>query len=759
VDCDFLGGGWSVSAREYYHQRNEFDIAPRFAKNGVSQFSLTTSTNSLIVITGGVINAIQDRANSKLLSYSASEVAPKQMGAIFVEPPMAEQSENLFVANEAAVGGQSRLLAVNQLYSSGSLLLIMGKREAGKTILLHELAVNRLRDFGCDVRLGLVVDLSTIPRLTESAILDRAAEFLGNEMRRREIVKLLEAGEVLLCLDNLHLHKTAQVELVRAVVAKFKKSRFVVSANEETVDDLSIEAIPSLGIPVRRVYIHSFRRKQTKELVRKWFGDTDAASAKKLEIVTQLFERLNVPRTPFIISVLLWVIEQKPSSVLINQAAAIEVLIEGLLEKFKESKARVEFDSNVQQHFLEELSAHLDAQSVEWMTSFHFDEFVIFYFKKKGLQVSTRGFAEELIRKGLVYESGDRVAFKFDCFRAYFLARRFAKDSDLWRKALSKENVHRYVAELDLFTGLHRDRADVLEAAATVCSTLFLSADCDVELTNIQDLGKDAFPLDDERIVSLQNEVLTDGTRIHEDYLSRTDIPTKVSMDHNEGRKRRSILSSSPQIRFMESLRVLSIVLRNSELVDDVELKRKCFGSALKYWAQAMLSGLMAARIENLRLEIESMPQELQAIGAEKISFLMRTIFPTVIQTMLSETLTTPKLQLFVSERVEDSVVVIRMFAIFLALDNRHSGSLKMVRGFLKDNRKNTMVAQSVFFKLLSIYMHRAAERLNVVELRECLADAFSALRGAGLKENSVLKAQFLQSLDKKMTSDTSIGG
>lgn len=759
VDYDFSEGAWKVTAREYYSQRNKFDIAPRFAKDGVVQFCVgAVGHPGNIIISSNVINAVQSRANCKLLSYSASEIAPKQVGAIFVEPPLAEQSESIYVANENAGAEKTKPLGINEISVEGKLTLIMGKRESGKTILLHEIAANRYQKIKFTARLGLVVDLSTLPRFTESAILDSAAEFLGNEMPRREIVRLLEAGQVVFCLDNLHLHNFVQVELVRKFVLKFASTRFLVTSHEETVDNLTIEAIPNFGVAVKRVYIHSFRRKQTKELVRKWFGDSEAVSGQKLEIVSRLFAKLNVPRTPFLISVLLWVIEQRPNALLVNQASAIEVLIEGLLEKFKESKARAEFDSTIQQHFLEDLSAHLDFESVEWITSFQFDEFIVGYFKKKGLQVSTRGFAEELIRKGLVYESGDRVAFKFDCFRSYFLARRFANDSQLWKNAISMGRVHRYVTELDLFTGLHRDRKDVLEAVIGTCDELFRKSGFDVDLAIIEELGRGKLPLNDEKIASLETDILSSDKKIQEKFLTDSDVPSSVSINHDEGRKRRLMAPSSFQTRFMESLRALSIILRNSELVDDVGLKRKAFGLTLDYWAKVMVSGLVATKKENLISEMERLPEEVQEIGAEKLSLLMSLIIPSTIQSMLSESLATPKLQLFFSERVNDKVIVIRMFAIFLSLDNGAADSLRVVGEFLKEQRKNSTVVQCIFFKLLGLYMQKSSTGAASTSLRECLADAFSVFRGAGMKANSVEKAQFLQGLDRKVISSLGDG-
>lgn len=130
--------------------------------------------------------------------------------------------------------------------------------------------------------------------------------------------------------------------------------------------------------------------------------------------------RLNIPNTPFLVSILLWVIEQQPNSKIINQASAIETLVVGLLEKFTESKARSNYDSNIQSHFLSELATEMDRAQFEWIDSNEFESFVNNYFVKRGLTAPSRGFTDELLRKGLLYENNNRITFKFDCFRAFF---------------------------------------------------------------------------------------------------------------------------------------------------------------------------------------------------------------------------------------------------------------------------------------------------------------------------------------------------
>lgn len=412
-----------VEAREYYSQRNEFDVSPRFAPSGVSDFSLTKKKNtSKITISSAAITAALERANSKLLSFSASEIAPKHISSIFVEPPLAKISEKHLSASEGIDDNPQKdeFVDLQSLSREEIDILFIGKRESGKSTLLHHIAVNKFMEFHSNARLGLLVDISSLSKFTIPAILSQAIDFVGNEITKKEIIELLRNGEALVIFDSINMHSKEHRKLIEDFKNEYPAPRYIFATNEEVQDDLTIKKIPPLTENTTSIYLHSFKSKQTKELVRKWFGEHDPGAEEKLGLIRKLLLRLNIPNTPFLVSILLWVIEQQPNSKIINQASAIETLVVGLLEKFTESKARSNYDSNIQSHFLSELATEMDRAQFEWIDSNEFESFVNNYFVKRGLTAPSRGFTDELLRKGLLYENNNRITFKFDCFRAFF---------------------------------------------------------------------------------------------------------------------------------------------------------------------------------------------------------------------------------------------------------------------------------------------------------------------------------------------------
>lgn len=749
LDLDVDLRRWTVSAREFYFQRGLFDVATRFAQNGTYEFSFDCNAlASKVLIPGEVLKAINERANALLLSHSSSEVAPKALGALFVEPPLSFISEKELLAKSNDDRSlKDQMTSLTALARKTEAIFFLGKKEIGKSLLIHQVAVNQFQAFHSTARVGVVIDIQAVSRLTEASLLEQAVEFCGGEIPRRDLIKLLQSGEAVICFDNVKIHDPKIVALVTQFCSRFPGNRYVLAGSEEVLDGVTGNVLPDFGFPILRVFVHSFREKHTKELVKRWFGSEDLVLNRRVSTINGLLARLRVPRTPFLVSVLSWVLEQRPNAVVMNRASAVEVLVEGLLEKLKEPKLRREFDSTIQQHFLSEFSVLLDRSSVEWITRLDFDEFVINYFRRRGLNTSTEGFANDLVRKGLLFAGDGRVGFKFDCFRAFFLARKFAEVPDLWQNALTASTISRYAEELDLFTGLYRDRSDVLKRSRDLCKETFEKLDIEFPLQEIDRLGTTDARSPSSILALVEASLESDGETDDE-----IEVPDLVSADHEEARKRRHVPDLGEVGRFVESLRAFSMILRNSELVDDVELKRECFQLALEHWANTAIAVILAVTEQTKRIKLRHKDGTSTALADEEemVSTVATALIPQMVVTLMAETLATPKLELFAREGVEDTRTLVRTLAIFLSLDAEDSLSIVMARNLLKQFRNNSFIVQMLFFKLLSVYIARGGNG-DSADLRELLADTFVAMNGATLVNTMALKSRFLSQIDKNV--------
>jgi predicted MPP superfamily phosphohydrolase len=749
VDFDLDSTKRTIHAREYYYQRDAFDSALRFGENGVFAFYVERSLQEArVLIPSAAISAINEKANSQLLSHETSDVAPKSMGALFVEPPLSTMSEKEVLAkskNGEAPG--NAYTSLSALASETQAVLFLGKREAGKSLLLHQIVVNQVQQFKATARIGVVVDLHALKKNTEASILELAVEFCGSELRRAEIKQLLSEGEIVVCFDNFRPNDPVQLKTVRDFVSHHSKARYIFAAQEELTNTVGQSKSPDLGVPALTIYVHSFRAKQTKELVRRWFGIEDVYIEQRIQTVNQLLDRLRVPRTPFLVSVLLWVIEQRPNASVINRAAAVEVLIDGLLEKLSETKFRKSFDSTIQQHCLAEIAVALNVKDADWMGRLDFDAFLVEYFKKRGLNVSIEGFASDLVDKGILYLTDDRAGFKFDCFRAYFLSKKFVDQPELWQLALTPAMVQKYSMELDLFTGIHRDRADVLERAKKLCEEAYNGLGIAIPRDAIEkfaDRGKQ----NGKTLFDIIEESLVDETpgRLVDEH----ELPDVVSVDHEEARKRRKLPDWGQVGRFVDSLRVFSMILRNSELVDDFELKRLSLEVALNHWANTANAVILGTIEEAQRLELQYSTGEQKRISdnVEELSYIARALVPMMVVSLMTESLSTPKLELFVLEQIRKTDVLTRILAVSLLLDGEHPKRFEEVRSLIKEHLGNGLVVEIIFFRLLGIFMD-STRSSSSTEAREILGDVFVKMKGWSALEASSGKARFLEKIDK----------
>lgn len=753
IDIDLNSSKWIVSAREYFFQRNSFGASNRFSDGGSWEVPFASKINGLqIAIPGDLTRAINDRANSLLLSYSTSDVAPKSMGALFVEPPLSAMSEKELIAKtNGDTVPKDAYVSLDVLGKSNDSIFFLGKREAGKSLLLHHIAVNRFQLFKYNARIGVVVDLHAIRKITEASILEQGVEFCGGEILKKDLISLLSSGEIVICFDNLKIHDQKMNDLIFGFLKKYPLTRYVFSASEELLDNLSGNKLPEFGVEVLRIFVHSFRAKHTKELVKKWFGSNDVELDKRILNVNQLLSRLRVPRTPFLVSVLSWVLEQRPNANVINRASAIEVLIEGLLEKFKEPKLRKDLDSKIQQHFLTEFALHLNELDVDWINRINFDEFTVNYFKTRGLNNTTDGFSAELIRKGLLFANDDRVGFKFDCFRAFFLARKFSENSELWMTALQAENVSKYGSELDLFTGLHRDRSDVLLVAKNLCEKTAKELEIDISLDAVDSLNKAEALIGKNVLASFENE--SPSNIFLENYDdSVNEAPDIVSADHEESRRRVKLPDMGKVGRFLESLRIFSVILRNSELINDLKLKRESFELAIEQWANTLVVVILESVEESnsAKSAIKNGDKSDSALNRFEVATMSKAIVPQMISSIMCESLATPKLELFVREKSKDVRTLVRVLAVFLSFDGDDDSAIDMAKGVLRDFKSNNFIIEMMFFKFLGFYLYRSQNNVNL-KVRELLGDIFVQMGGGTFKNAALVKSRFLNGIDKNL--------
>lgn len=623
----------NVTAREYFDRREVFDISSRFSEDGKSSFTLEKKNcKSLNLVSGELLRQISTNANTKLLSIN-SGVAPQELSFIFVEPPLSYKDEKTHYASKGKkeVDKKISLIKLENLYGSKNNILFLGKRESGKTTLLNYIISNKFNYIYNSTEIGIVVDLASArtpdKNLTLNTIIMGALNFLEGTLNKSQIVDLLNSGKVLLGFDNLNVNSENDLNVLKEFINKYNQCFYIAVAQEPEINLKNHKYEEELF--KEQIYIHSFKKKETELLVQKWFNNDIEAGRSNLRVVKKLIDQLNVPSTPFLISMLLWVVEkEKNNSNLFNEASVVQVLIEGLLNKFGETKKREVFDSTNLSHFLKEFAYLLDTKGKTSITIGEFDNFKISYFNEKGLEPN-ENFRKDLVDKGIIYSDTANVSFKFDCFRAFFLAEKFNTDENIWEDIILNKKIHSYAVEFEYYSGIYRDRHNLLKILHESMKGIF-------DDLNLNQIEVDTNGLISTNLFGGVPEHLEENSSIIE---SEIEIPNKASIDHSASREKSVKPETSEHYNALVALRTFAAVVRNSELVA-FDIKKHALDDLFNYWNDFFLF-----LIEMTKKDISSLNFDDSIHNKAKVTEFFTLLIMFVYSYLIVEKSSSPKLK------------------------------------------------------------------------------------------------------------------
>lgn len=774
-----------IESREYYMQRDEFDVSTRFSHNGIQEIGLKKNSNvSTPLIPISIYERLNNNASKKLLTTSSS-IAPKNIAEIFVEPPLARVDEKtLYSGSEIKLEPdeiEKKLIKLDELAKTKGNIVFLGKKESGKTTLLDFLATHKFLEFHNSAIIGLVVDLSIIKRSSETDVNENSilnyivSKHFDSELSKKQLIDILENGRMLICFDNLNIKSPKDRKSIEKFVEKYKKCRFICGIQEDINNEISIVIPVSINGFEQVIYIHSFKENHTKQLSIKWF-DNAGIKNEYNKTIFKILGQLNVPSTPFLISAILWVLEQNSLAIdskLINQSLVIEVLLDGLLDRFYESKDRGRTDAKIIASFLSELALKLDTDSQEYIPKREFDTFTTKFFYDRSLP-QPNNFSNDIVQKGILYESNDLIGFKFDCFRAFYLAKKFDEMEILWVNIIENNLYARYYAEFDFLTGLNRNKKQVLNKFKEKCSEKQKRKLEDILLKDpIQGID---FSFEELEFVDFSEELIEDNSNDSDYEISSLDIPSSTSLDHDKSRQRRILNAEDEDSDWLSVLILYSISLKNGELIDDVDLKLNSLQDILFNWALILVTKLSEFKKINIQEILDSevfneiMSEESDGRpSANKepkftkaaMGLMLESLLAMAVISIMTSKLATPKLKIVLQNVISSKNIQIKrqgdinrkyeyvkILAFFCLLESDMLAALEKLDSLFDILQKHTLFKNLIFFKLFYLYVQEENESLRN-KLKEAILSFQISQNKSKNKRLSNYKAEMSKNLEK----------
>ncbi|MDQ3191439.1 MAG: metallophosphoesterase [Bacteroidota bacterium] len=680
--------------------------------------------------------------NSHLITHSTDTKAPKSIDEIFVMP-------NLAIKSEIDEDKQDDLIEdLKDLIKSEKNYVIFGTKESGKTILLDKIileTVNFNKSLHC---LPAYIDFSEI----KGNVLSNIRDFWGQST---EVTKsFIEESEILLLIDNISFEEEDIFKLkhIKKFLSENRNVKFIATYQQLFEEDfpLNLEMVSLLDFEI--ITIKQFKSKQIKLLIQKWFPDADKyETPKKLETLTNAFLALNLPRTPFSVSMFLWIIEKQENYKPINNATLIENFIEKLLSKHSREEAFTErFNYNNKIWLLSEIAFEMLNQDKEDY-SLNYIEFATFidkYIKRKSWDFKSQIIINELLSYSIFVQENGSVRFRFTCFFEFFLVKRMQIENKFKEFVLQEDNYLKFSNELDYFTGLNRGESDILKLIIErldknyqELNNLISSKDKTVdELFSPKDK-------DGNEIKSIVNQL--DENKVM-NFLP--EKPTEEDLEVAEDKKLElqktdkgiSKKENSSKIKDLGKLLILSLkIIKNSEEVDEQNLKLHSYERALK---NSISFAILHKAVTELFL------RNKDKFSEKKIEefVTMDKFLPLLHQLLIFEHIGTQKLTGVIREKIKkDQTEPVSEFekfiSVFLYSDIRGPEYDKVVSDFIKNSNK-PYIEDMVFFKLITYYYYRAKDEASDTYYLNLIADLVIKAKGYGKEQ----KSQIIEGYRKK---------
>lgn len=690
--------------RKYIEQHEKFvantDIG---ADNGKMFYKILINSDldhfeKALSIVSNIEHRLSDQLNEHIIMSSLHTNTNCSIDNLFVEPTLLNTPPNSIKEEH------SRKYSIDDILNDKDNYLIYGLKESGKTILLDKMFLDSARRFNQINKIPILIKFSDFKT---KQLLRVIREFV--EVSSTDIENFLRDNRILLFIDDVQFGEkyTNQLAQLTELLERFSTIQIISTCSVAIENTIPLDYLHyNNSLKYNVIYIQNLNTNEIKQLITKWFSGREVDLHDNMQRLIKNFVDFGLPKTPLTVTLFLWIFEKQEKRP-INNSVLVEIFVENLLEKTNVENIYAEtFDFLNKKRLLSWISKYMNdngdpdlSYAVEYVSLL---SFVNDYLKTR-FTGQPQKVLEDFVKRGiLTYVEDNMLRFKSAFFFHYFLSLQFRHDSGFKQYVFSEKNYLNYIEEIGYYTGLERDDLSVLLFTQQKLLEAFNERNNGV--------GKDSYRVD-KVLESKRNNTITfsidedkakdkmsegDLDKIYDDSLSaipvQSDIPKK------------DVRNIDSEKSLDKILKLASVVLKNSEDIDDYEEKKKAYNNILI----SSISFLMMYRdsLISYYLEYNKKPEHFP----KNVDFhLFIKIIPMIHQVVLYEWLGTSKLRPVLLDKInlDDNTSNIsnyeRFLSIFIYSDIRGAGYPDLIEKFVKYTQYNYLKDIS-YLKIMSYY-------------------------------------------------------
>lgn len=746
IDYDANNGVCSIS---YYRQNQSlgFIINKEIGENGVWRvpFSLGKEAEKKRALQRILFN-IRDKSNElneHLLSYNTPSKSPKTISDIFVMPKLKQLEYTGDTEDDKSVKERD-IDSLQEILESDNNIIIFGGKESGKTILLDKIQLDLLQG-KCRNSIPVRLDFKSLKKIQTSI-----EEYWQKDSA--EASQIIEENPITLLIDNIVFSPKYEdkIKSLSKFLQQHNNVRIIGTCRQRISSDLYLAYDDQDAFAFNRIVIEQFQGSQVRELAKKWIPQniSSVIREERTEIIINALSSLNIPRTPFAVSMFLWILERQEEYRPQNQALLLEGFIEEILKKGEKQFSRRDiFDFRNKINLLSSIAKKMfDVGNVNYaLKTSEAIGFIENYLEILNMDklFNAKNILNDLLESSILIEDVNYIKFRFSCFFEYFLAKKMEEDPGFKNFVLSEEQYLNFYNEICYYTGLHRNDNALLK---DIVSRL------EYDYIDINDLIS-------QNIHSI-DEYFNVNTGLF-DKLTADDLfnvlPEKETEDERIDRANRKLISRKSRegeirekktnqfAKFARLLLLAMNVLKNSEEVKEEGLKQYSYNVILK-------NSISYALLYKLMCEDLLSRNKVMSDRIFSIQFSIRFL-PLLHEIMLSDNLGSYKLSDIIkgkivqdqSDKDTNMSEFERFLSVFLYADVKGPGYWDVIRDFIS-HYKRSYITDTIYLKILSYY-HSSTEKNQDNKLLSLLGDLYIQSHSSEYQIGKFDKAKIMQHL------------
>ena len=591
LDVDVRTGQVAVNLRTWFgqeHDRHSFGVAENLVEGGVVNLRLGVSQASLVAdsagysnVLAGVAEALDERTLPTPTAAGGLSSIERLVAPRFWPVPSSEMTA-LRIQDKAPKPSEP----LGTLDNGGRCVVVSGESGQGVTSALAWILAQR---FSKDAT-RLPALIGTLDRLDSSRI-ERAVR---NELTRAGVA--LGRGDPLppmvVAIDDVDTGDSRGLARLAAYVNAHEDWLFLIGSHRDDQEALE-RPFSDLGIAVETTYLGPLGRREARELVAATIGPE---GGDLVDQVLTVIVRQGLPRSPLTMSALAFVLAEGAAAGVTNHSALLEAyvgLFLGSNEAFDYS--RVGLDHRGRVHLLGWLAALLDDIGVTTLPRVQAEARVAEYFEARLMStVSPGAVLTDLVSRRVLRDLDGYVDFRSPALLELFRAMWMREDEGLQYRANVMADPLGHAAVAEHYSGLKRDSRELLERVGDVLAEAVTRLGKEIsidmfdavsdrpgwsnELPDIEALREMNPPPAPRR----DDAALDERFEEYATSVEARDVTNGAERDENS-------TLQDPLEDVLDAVRLLSAILTNSELVSDVELRRRLFVAALRAWSLVLV--------------------------------------------------------------------------------------------------------------------------------------------------------------------------